>query len=315
MHSFHAVPKDASLVVAQVDYGPNHVTAAVARDHVFATQFIQRKSQVAGLRCWKPSGCLTRLHAEAPSPPNPKNDGMFEVIPAIDLLEGQAVRLLQGRYDEVTVYATDPAELAATWRGQVPRLHVVDLEGAKAGRAVQKELVRRVVDAFGPGVQVGGGVRSLAAAESYLDLGVDRVVVGTLAIREPAVFEALVSKHPNRVVVALDAKGGRVATDGWLDVSEKLAVDVAKGLSALPVAAVLYTDIDKDGHERGPNSHRDLAARPRRRPPVIAGRWRRHAGARPGVSRSASDGVVGAIVGKALHRGPVQLMKVAATKG
>lgn len=241
---------------------------------------------------------------------------MFEVIPAIDLLEGQAVRLLQGRYDEVTVYATDPAELAATWRGQVPRLHVVDLEGAKAGRAVQKELVRRVVDAFGPGVQVGGGVRSLAAAESYLDLGVDRVVVGTLAIREPAVFEALVSKHPNRVVVALDAKGGRVATDGWLDVSEKLAVDVAKGLSALPVAAVLYTDIDKDGTERGPNfTETSRLAREGGLPVIASGGVGTLEHVRE-LSRSASDGVVGAIVGKALHEGRFSLGEaVAATKG
>ncbi len=241
---------------------------------------------------------------------------MFEVIPAIDLLEGQAVRLLQGRYDQVTVYATDPVELARSWRGHVPRLHVVDLEGAKAGKAVQKDLVRRVVEAFGPGVQVGGGVRSLAAAESYLELGVDRVVVGTLAIREPETFEALVQAHPNRVVVALDAKGGRVATDGWLDVSERLAVDVAKELSALPVAAVLYTDIDKDGTERGPNfGETARLARDGGLPVIASGGVGTLEHIRQ-LSRSASDGVVGAIVGKALHEGRFSLGEaVAAAQG
>ncbi|MCB9586815.1 MAG: 1-(5-phosphoribosyl)-5-[(5-phosphoribosylamino)methylideneamino]imidazole-4-carboxamide isomerase [Polyangiaceae bacterium] len=241
---------------------------------------------------------------------------MFEVIPAIDLLEGKAVRLLQGRYDQVTAYETDPAELAATWRGQVPRLHVVDLEGAKAGQAVQKDLVRRVVDAFGPGVQVGGGVRSLAAAESYLELGVDRVVVGTLAIREPETFKALVLKHPNRVVVALDAKGGRVATDGWLDVSEKLAVDVAKELSVLPVAAVLYTDIDKDGTERGPNFAETARLARDGGLPVIASGGVGTLDHIRELTKSAADGVLGAIVGKALHEGRFTLSEaVAASKG
>ncbi|MCB9606322.1 MAG: 1-(5-phosphoribosyl)-5-[(5-phosphoribosylamino)methylideneamino]imidazole-4-carboxamide isomerase [Polyangiaceae bacterium] len=241
---------------------------------------------------------------------------MFEVIPAIDLLEGKAVRLLQGRYDQVTAYETDPAELAASWRGQVPRLHVVDLEGAKAGQAVQKDLVRRVVEAFGAGVQVGGGVRSLAAAESYLELGVDRVVVGTLAIREPETFKALVLKHPNRVVVALDAKGGRVATDGWLDVSEKLAVDVAKELSVLPVAAVLYTDIDKDGTERGPNFAETARLARDGGLPVIASGGVGTLDHIRELTKSAADGVLGAIVGKALHEGRFTLSEaVAASKG
>ena len=241
---------------------------------------------------------------------------MFEVIPAIDLLEGKAVRLLQGRYDQVTAYETDPAELAASWRGQVPRLHVVDLEGAKAGHAVQKDLVRRVVEAFGAGVQVGGGVRSLAAAESYLELGVDRVVVGTLAIREPETFEALVRKHPNCVVVALDAKGGRVATDGWLDVSEKLAVDVAKELSVLPVAAVLYTDIDKDGTERGPNFAETARLAREGGLPVIASGGVGTLEHIRELSKSAADGGVGAIVGKALHEGRFSLSEaVSAAKG
>lgn len=226
---------------------------------------------------------------------------MFQIIPAIDLLDGHAVRLRQGRYDEVTTYPTDPAELAASWRGQVERLHVVDLEGAKAGRAVQRELVRRVVGAFGTGVQVGGGVRSMDAAASYLELGAERVVVGTLAIREPERFREIVLAYPNQVIVALDAKAGRVATDGWLDVSELLAVDVAAKLAELPVAAVLYTDIERDGTEVGPNvAETARLAREGGLPVIASGGVGTLAHLRE-LKQVAADGVVGAIVGRALH--------------
>src|SRR5688572_5140568 len=177
----------------------------------------------------------------------------MEIIPAIDLLDGKAVRLRQGRYEDVTVYSDNPPVLAAGWSGKVKRLHVVDLEGARAGQAVQRDLVRRVVQAFGSGVQVGGGVRSLAAVDSYVELGVDRVVLGTAAIRDPELVRAAAEKYPGRVVVAVDARAGFVATDGWLDQSERRALDLVRELSKLPIAAVLYTDIERDGTEVGPN--------------------------------------------------------------
>ncbi|MDQ2644804.1 MAG: HisA/HisF-related TIM barrel protein, partial [Myxococcota bacterium] len=165
----------------------------------------------------------------------------MQVIPAIDLLDGKAVRLRQGRYDEVTVYSDDPAALAKSWAGAVERLHVVDLEGARSGRAVQGELVRAIVRAFGDGVQVGGGVRSLEAAESYLKLGVARVVLGTAAIRDPALVARIAEAYPQQVIVGVDARKGEVATDGWLEQSGKRAVDLVRELSKLPLAAVLYT--------------------------------------------------------------------------
>ena len=177
----------------------------------------------------------------------------MELIPAIDILAGEAVRLRQGRYDAVTVYAQDPARLAAEWSGRVARLHVVDLEGAREGRAVQQELVRSVVDAFGPGVQAGGGVRSIETAEAYLALGVARVVLGTAAIREPELVAELAAAHPGKVVIALDARGGHVATDGWENVSERTAIEVIAEIEQLPLAGVLYTDIERDGTEVGPN--------------------------------------------------------------
>ncbi|HKQ72022.1 MAG TPA: 1-(5-phosphoribosyl)-5-[(5-phosphoribosylamino)methylideneamino]imidazole-4-carboxamide isomerase [Polyangiaceae bacterium] len=177
----------------------------------------------------------------------------MELWPAIDLLRGQAVRLHQGDYDKVTVYHADPAELAASWRGVANHLHVVDLEGARQGRPVEGDLVRRIVQAFGPGVEVGGGVRDRAAIESYLALGVDRVVLGTVAIRNQGLVREAANAHPRRVVLALDAKNGLVATDGWLSVSTRTSVEVVHELAHLPIAAVLYTDIARDGTRAGPN--------------------------------------------------------------
>lgn len=177
----------------------------------------------------------------------------MRLFPAIDLLEGSAVRLHQGRYDQVTVYHHDPAALAASWRGITEHLHLVDLEGARAGRPVQRDVVRAIVEAFGEGVQIGGGVRDREAIEAYLELGASRVVLGTVAIRDPKLVREAALAHPNRLVVALDAKNGQVATDGWLSVSSRTAVDVVKELADLPIAAVLYTDISRDGTQVGPN--------------------------------------------------------------
>src|SRR5690606_25143894 len=152
------------------------------------------------------------------------------VIPAIDLLERKAVRLRQGDYAQVTVYDDDPARLAGEWSGAIERLHVVDLEGARAGRPVQSDLIRRIVAAFGPGVQVGGGVRSLDAVRAYFDLGVESVVLGTAAVRDPALVEAACQAYPERIIVAVDARGGQVMTDGWLDRSDRSAVDLVSEL-------------------------------------------------------------------------------------
>jgi len=223
----------------------------------------------------------------------------MQILPAIDLLDGKAVRLHQGRYDAVTVYSGDPPALAAALRGKVPILHVVDLEGARAGRAVQGDLVRAVVRAFGPGVQVGGGVRSVEAVSSYLDLGASRVVLGTAAVRDPAAVRDAALRWPGQVVIALDARDGKVALDGWEQLSTVTALDVARQLAGLPIAALLYTDVARDGTQVGPNlsATRDLAAEGGF--PVLAS---------GGVGSlehlralAAIPGVAGAIVGRALY--------------
>jgi phosphoribosylformimino-5-aminoimidazole carboxamide ribotide isomerase len=224
----------------------------------------------------------------------------LEVIPAIDLLDGKAVRLRQGRYEDVTIYDEQPHVVAAEWSGRVKRLHVVDLEGAKAGHPVQRALVRKVVAAFGAGVQVGGGVRSMAAVDAYFELGVERVVLGTAAIRDPALVREAAAAYPGRIIVAVDARNGYVATDGWLDQSERRAVDLVRELADLGLAAVLYTDIERDGTEVGPNVEATAALAREGGVPVIASGG---VGKLEHLQAIAATGaeVVGAIVGRALH--------------
>ncbi len=209
------------------------------------------------------------------------------------------MRLHQGRYDAVTVYDDDPVRLASSLRGKVEWLHVVDLEGARAGKPVQADLVRAIVDGFGAGVQVGGGVRSVETAEAYLALGASRVVLGTAAIRDIGMVRELADAHPERVVVALDAKDGRVAIEGWLETSGLSAIDVARQLAGARVAALLYTDISRDGTQVGPNVMATATLARDGGFPVLAS---------GGVGTldhlralSSVSGIVGAIVGKALY--------------
>jgi phosphoribosylformimino-5-aminoimidazole carboxamide ribotide isomerase len=230
----------------------------------------------------------------------------MEVIPAIDLLDGKAVRLMKGRYEDVTVYHDNPPVLAAGWAGKVKRLHVVDLEGARAGKAVQRELVIRLVKSFGAGVQVGGGVRSFDAVKSYFDLGVERVVLGTAALRQPELVEQAAQAYPGRIIIAVDARNGYVATEGWLDQSERLASDLVRELSKHALAAALYTDIDRDGTEVGPNVEATARLGRETSVPVIASGGVGTLAHLTTLAKTGS-GIVGAIVGRALHEGRFSL--------
>lgn len=222
------------------------------------------------------------------------------VIPAIDLLEAKAVRLLKGSYEQVTVYHDRPSELAREWAEHCERLHVVDLDGARAGRPVQRDLIRELVGSFGPGVQVGGGVRSFEAVEDYFSLGVERVVLGTAALKDPKLVETAARKYPGRVILAVDARHGFVATEGWLEQSETAAVDLVKSFREVPLSAVLYTDIERDGTEVGPNIPETARLASETGVDVIAS---------GGVGtlthlrelHRAGSGIVAAIVGRAIH--------------
>lgn len=232
----------------------------------------------------------------------------MEVIPSIDLLDGKVVRLLKGDYEQVTVYDSDPATLATTWRAHAHRLHVVDLEGARSGVTTQQNVVRGLVRAFGSGVQIGGGVRHLDTVRAYFDLGVDRVVLGTAAIRDPEFAARACEEFPDRIVIAVDARDGWVATDGWKETSSTRAIDLVRRFATLGVAAVLYTDIERDGTEVGPNVEATAALAREGGAPVIAS---------GGVGKlehlralgAADARIVGAIIGRSLHEGRFSLLE------
>ena len=233
----------------------------------------------------------------------------FELIPAIDLLGGEAVRLSQGDYDQATVYDSDPANVAkGFFAAGIKRLHVVDLEGAKAGRPVQGEAVRRIVSAVGDiPVQLGGGLRTLEGIDEALGWGLDRVILGTVALRDPELVKEAASRHPGRIVVGIDARDGRVAVEGWLEASETTAVDLGKRFEDAGVSAIVYTDIARDGMLTGPNIDATAAlAQSVGIPVIVSG----------GVARNqdivdsallAGNGICGVIVGRAIYTGDVDL--------
>jgi phosphoribosylformimino-5-aminoimidazole carboxamide ribotide isomerase len=237
----------------------------------------------------------------------------MELWPAIDLRGGRCVRLLQGDYDRETVFGEDPVAMARGFAAAgARRLHIVDLDGAKAGAPVQAELVGRMVAATGLPCQLGGGVRSRDTAAAYLAAGVSRVIIGSLAVEEPDAFIALAEEFPGRIVLGLDARDGRVAVRGWLETSGTLAVEIAQRHAHLPLAAIVYTDIATDGMLSGPNLpalREMIAATPL---PVIASGG--VAGA-DDIRRVAEIGAAGCIVGKALYAGAVTLPAALAAAG
>jgi phosphoribosylformimino-5-aminoimidazole carboxamide ribotide isomerase len=237
----------------------------------------------------------------------------MELWPAIDLRGGRCVRLLQGDYDRETVFGEDPVAMARSFAAAgARRLHIVDLDGAKAGTPVQADLVGRMVAATGLPCQLGGGVRSRDTAAAYLAAGVSRVIIGSLAVEEPDALVALAEEFPGRIVLGLDARDGRVAVRGWLETSGDLAVEIAQRHAHLPLAAIVYTDIATDGMLSGPNLsalREMIAATPL---PVIASGG--VAGA-DDIRHVAEIGAAGCIVGKALYAGAVTLPAALAAAG
>ena len=178
----------------------------------------------------------------------------MEIIPAIDLLDGACVRLHQGDYDQVTRFSDDPVAQALSWQEQgATRLHLVDLDGAKRGEPTNDGAVRAITKALQIPVQLGGGVRSAERAEELLDCGLDRIILGTVAIETPQLVCDLAERHPGRIIVGIDAKNGRVATRGWIEQSDVLATDLARRFSDVGIAAIITTDIATDGTLAGPN--------------------------------------------------------------
>lgn len=232
----------------------------------------------------------------------------MEVIPAIDLLDGQCVRLHQGDYDQVTRFSSDPVAQALAWQQQgAQRLHLVDLDGARSGEPVNDPVVRAITAALDIPVQLGGGVRSGERAAELLACGLDRVILGTVAVEQPQLVRDLAERHPGRILVGIDAREGRVATRGWIEESPLQATAVAAGFADCPLAALICTDIATDGTLAGPNLDFLRAMAAAARQPVIASGG--IGGLEDLLALLALEplGVSGVIVGRALYDGRVDL--------
>ena len=233
----------------------------------------------------------------------------FEIIPAIDIKDGRCVRLRQGRMDDDTVFSEDPVAVAARWRDEgARRLHIVDLDGAFAGEPRNAALARRIVEAMGEvPVQIGGGIRTEAIADAYVEAGIRWLIVGTLAVKDPAFVERLARRHPERVIVGLDANEGRVATEGWAEASDLSAVDVARRFERAGIAGIVYTDIGRDGMMQGVNVEATATLARGIDVPVIASGGLTNLGDVEALLGVAADGVVGTIAGRALYEGTLDL--------
>jgi phosphoribosylformimino-5-aminoimidazole carboxamide ribotide isomerase len=232
----------------------------------------------------------------------------MQILPAIDLRGGQAVRLRQGDYARETVFG-DPAEMARKWaEAGAERLHLVDLDGAKAGKPVNLDAIRAILNAVRVPCQLGGGIRDEASIVAMLDdVGIDRVIIGTAALKEPDWFAAMATRFPNRLVLGIDARDGMVATEGWLDVSKTPALDLARQFVHLPVAAIVYTNIANDGMMQGIDAGTlaELGRMADLGLPVIASGGVTTAADLTALARVAKlhPKLDGAIVGRALYEG------------
>ena len=230
------------------------------------------------------------------------------VYPAIDLRGGRCVRLTQGDFARETVYGDDPIVVARRWEALGARwLHVVDLDGARAGRPVQEPLVAAICAAVRIPVQVGGGLRDGAAVESVLEGGAARVVLGTVAVREPALCAQLCQAWPGRVAVGIDARDGVARVAGWLEGGAVQATALARDAARNGAAAIIFTDIGRDGTEQGPDLAGTRAVAHAAGIPVIASGGVGSLDHLRAIAALAADGVAGVIVGRALYTGAVGL--------
>jgi phosphoribosylformimino-5-aminoimidazole carboxamide ribotide isomerase len=230
------------------------------------------------------------------------------VIPAVDLKEGRCVRLSQGRMDQESVYSEHPVEMAKQWESKgAERLHVVDLNGAVVGKPIHRSLIKEISQSLRIPIEVGGGIRTIATIEDYLSAGVRWVILGTAAFQNRSFVEEACRQFPGRVIVGIDARGGRVAIQGWNEVVSLDAVDLAKQFEEKGLSAIIFTDIERDGMSTGLNFESTQRLSRSTSIPVIAS---------GGVSRIEEiehllelelEGVIGVIVGRALYTGSLDL--------
>ena len=233
------------------------------------------------------------------------------LIPAIDLKEGKCVRLRQGRMEDDTVFSDDPVAVAGKWVEQgAKRIHLVDLDGAFAGKPKNAEVINAIVKAYpNVPVQIGGGIRDKETIKAYLDAGVQYVIIGSKAVSDPNFVREVASQFSGHVIVGLDAKDGKVATDGWANVSEHEVTDLAKQFEDNGVVSIIYTDIARDGMMQGVNVEATSKLARAINIPVIASGGITNMDDIHGLGKVADDGIMGAITGRAIYEGTLDFVE------
>ncbi|OGP89730.1 MAG: 1-(5-phosphoribosyl)-5-[(5-phosphoribosylamino)methylideneamino]imidazole-4-carboxamide isomerase [Deltaproteobacteria bacterium RBG_16_48_10] len=230
------------------------------------------------------------------------------VIPAIDLKEGRCVRLSQGRMDQESVYSEDPVGMARRWESKgAPRIHVVDLNGAVKGEPIHQSLIGEIARAVHIPIEVGGGIRDLGTIEDYLSAGVEWVILGTAAFRYPDLVKEASRRFPGRVILSIDAKGERVAIQGWYEVVPVKAIDLSKRFEGLGLSALIFTDVERDGMGTGLNWEMTRNLTQASSIPVIASGGISRIEEIESLKKLEPEGVIGVIVGRALYTGQIDL--------
>ena len=237
----------------------------------------------------------------------------FCAIPAIDITKGSCVRLKQGLMNDSIVYSENPVQVARRWVNQkATRIHLVDLDGAFSGNQENTNIIEEILQTFGEKIsfQVGGGIRDMETVERLINIGAAYVVIGTAAVKDPSFLEKVCSEYSNKIIVALDAREGKIATHGWSETTELDVVDFAKSLQRLNIQNILYTDISRDGMQVGINVSSTLRLAEAVNIPIIASGGLSSAEEIEKLSSFYDEGISGVILGKALYEGNICLKKV-----
>src|SRR5258707_14795384 len=234
------------------------------------------------------------------------------IIPAIDIKDGHCVRLKQGKMNEATVFSEDPVGMAKHWKAQgARRLHLVDLNGAAAGKPKNESVIPAILQALGNSrpVQLGGGIRDLDTIEHYLDLGVGYIIIGTAAVKNPGFLQDACTAFSGHIIVALDAKDGKVAVEGWWKMAGQEVVDLAKKFQDYGVEAIIYTDIGRDGMLTGVNIEATVTLAQALSVPVIASGGINGLEDIKALCKVEHEGIIGAITGRAIYEGKLDFAK------
>ena len=230
------------------------------------------------------------------------------VIPAVDLKDGKCVRLSQGRMDQESVYSENPVQMAKHWESKgATRLHVVDLNGAVTGKPFHRSLIEEITKALKIPIEVGGGIRDLEAIENYLSSGVQWIILGTAALSNRRLVEEACRRFPGKVILGIDAKGGRVAIQGWNEIVSVEAIDLAKQFEGAGLSAIIFTDVERDGMGTGLNWEETKALARATSIPVIASGGVSKIEEIERLKKLEPDGIIGVIVGRALYTGKIDL--------